>query len=35
MENLGASEAIAFYNKAFGAVELFRIARPDALLGES
>src|SRR5436190_10797054 len=25
----GASDAIAFYNKAFGAVELFRIAHPD------
>ena len=25
----GASDAIAFYNKAFGAVELFRIAHPN------
>jgi PhnB protein len=25
----GASEAIAFYKRAFGAEELFRIARPD------
>jgi len=25
----GASDAIAFYERAFGAVELFRIARPD------
>jgi PhnB protein len=25
----GASEAIVFYNKAFGAVELFRIAHPN------
>jgi len=25
----GASEAIAFYARAFGAVELFRIAHPD------
>jgi len=25
----GASDAIAFYQRAFGAVELFRIARPD------
>jgi PhnB protein len=25
----GASNAIAFYERAFGAVELFRIARPD------
>lgn len=25
----GASEAIAFYKRAFGAQELFRIARPD------
>jgi len=26
----GASDAIAFYNKAFGAVELFRIAHPNS-----
>ena len=25
----GASDAIAFYRRAFGAVELFRIARPN------
>src|ERR1041385_5862348 len=25
----GASDAIVFYNKAFGAVELFRIAHPN------
>jgi PhnB protein len=25
----GASDAIAFYKRAFGAAELFRIARPD------
>jgi PhnB protein len=25
----GASDAVAFYKRAFGAVELFRIARPD------
>ena len=25
----GASDAIAFYNKAFGAVELFRVAHPS------
>src|ERR1700704_2553661 len=25
----GASDGIAFYKRAFGAVELFRIARPD------
>jgi PhnB protein len=25
----GASEGMAFYERAFGAVELFRIARPD------
>jgi PhnB protein len=28
----GASGAIAFYNKAFGAVELFRFARPNGTI---
>ena len=31
----GASEAIAFYKEAFGAVEVFRIPRPGGLIGHA
>ena len=31
----GAAEAIEFYKKAFGAVELFRMAMPDGKIGHA
>lgn len=31
----GASEAIEFYQKAFGATELFRMAQPDGRIGHA
>jgi PhnB protein len=31
----GASDAIEFYKKAFGAVELFRLAMPDGIIGHA
>lgn len=31
----GAAEAIEFYKKAFGAVELFRMAQPDGRVGHA
>lgn len=31
----GASEAIAFYTRAFGAEELFRMAQPDGRIGHA